>query len=514
MRIEKLLTPDRTPDGRDSDGEDGAALSVWFLAVCKKGVCSARFAVPPSRHYCQRPSSESLALTAAAPLPPLPAGFFFRKRVTDPHKVACLVCPCVPKGKKDNVVIQTRKKISQQTYKEINARQCRKERDKARDDPDLAPVNARRPTKATGRHHSSEGGDRGGTTEGTEAPRGKTERENTEESDTERSERSESEGPESGGSDTYSNDSNDKKVGDSRGEYAAVADPGSKRRGAQAVRWHKKARMPRSETEEVIEVRDMLDLPPSVKASLSAWGSRSSFHSFRIDSNDRYESLCINLFIFIVLNLNDIQFFVTFTFILTLLVYSCNFIIRRHMILVLQVEVCKCQPGICTWFTRITGFTFASLQTPGAALGGLAGLDMRAVKPCILDAFLCSCGGAWNQYLGRGGEGLTQGQVQVGEWISILGDFNVHHQLWLSSPFTDHPGVLAFNFAIFHDLGVRVTGGPYRESCGAAVESVCGGLWEMHEAEAESLGRIRGAGKVGLSGAPDEMASKGSSGGE
>ncbi|MPC59034.1 hypothetical protein E2C01_053049 [Portunus trituberculatus] len=36
--------------------------------------------------------------------------------------------------------------------------------------------------------------------------------------------------------------------------------------------------------------------------------------------------------------------------------------------------------------------------------------------------------------------------------ISILGDFNVHHQLLLSSPFTDHPGELVFNFAILHDL--------------------------------------------------------------
>ncbi|MPC37440.1 hypothetical protein E2C01_030919 [Portunus trituberculatus] len=36
--------------------------------------------------------------------------------------------------------------------------------------------------------------------------------------------------------------------------------------------------------------------------------------------------------------------------------------------------------------------------------------------------------------------------------ISFLEDFNVHHQLWLSSPFTDHPGELAFNFAILHDL--------------------------------------------------------------
>ena len=36
--------------------------------------------------------------------------------------------------------------------------------------------------------------------------------------------------------------------------------------------------------------------------------------------------------------------------------------------------------------------------------------------------------------------------------ISILGDFNVHHQLWLSSFFTDQPGEQAFNFAISHDL--------------------------------------------------------------
>ncbi|MPC50112.1 hypothetical protein E2C01_043934 [Portunus trituberculatus] len=36
--------------------------------------------------------------------------------------------------------------------------------------------------------------------------------------------------------------------------------------------------------------------------------------------------------------------------------------------------------------------------------------------------------------------------------ISIHGDFNVHHQLWLSSFYIDHPGELAFNFAILHDL--------------------------------------------------------------
>ncbi|MPC20874.1 hypothetical protein E2C01_013835 [Portunus trituberculatus] len=40
--------------------------------------------------------------------------------------------------------------------------------------------------------------------------------------------------------------------------------------------------------------------------------------------------------------------------------------------------------------------------------------------------------------------------------ISILGDFNVHYQLWLFSPFSDHPGELAFNFAIIHDLEQQV----------------------------------------------------------
>ncbi|MPC45001.1 hypothetical protein E2C01_038684 [Portunus trituberculatus] len=38
------------------------------------------------------------------------------------------------------------------------------------------------------------------------------------------------------------------------------------------------------------------------------------------------------------------------------------------------------------------------------------------------------------------------------EEISNFGDFNVHHQLWLSSPFTDYPDELAFNFAVLHDL--------------------------------------------------------------
>ncbi|MPC19996.1 hypothetical protein E2C01_012926 [Portunus trituberculatus] len=36
--------------------------------------------------------------------------------------------------------------------------------------------------------------------------------------------------------------------------------------------------------------------------------------------------------------------------------------------------------------------------------------------------------------------------------ISILGDFNVNYQVWLSSPFTDHPGELAFNNAILYNL--------------------------------------------------------------
>ncbi|MPC40873.1 hypothetical protein E2C01_034446 [Portunus trituberculatus] len=36
--------------------------------------------------------------------------------------------------------------------------------------------------------------------------------------------------------------------------------------------------------------------------------------------------------------------------------------------------------------------------------------------------------------------------------ISIFGEFNVHLQLWLSSPFSDHPGELAFNLTILHDL--------------------------------------------------------------
>ena len=36
--------------------------------------------------------------------------------------------------------------------------------------------------------------------------------------------------------------------------------------------------------------------------------------------------------------------------------------------------------------------------------------------------------------------------------ISILGNFNVYQQLWLSSLFPNNPGKPAFNFAILHDL--------------------------------------------------------------
>ncbi|MPC17695.1 hypothetical protein E2C01_010559 [Portunus trituberculatus] len=40
----------------------------------------------------------------------------------------------------------------------------------------------------------------------------------------------------------------------------------------------------------------------------------------------------------------------------------------------------------------------------------------------------------------------------LGRGPQMSPDFNVHHQLWLSSPFTDHSGELAFNFAILHEL--------------------------------------------------------------
>ncbi|MPC43292.1 hypothetical protein E2C01_036936 [Portunus trituberculatus] len=39
-----------------------------------------------------------------------------------------------------------------------------------------------------------------------------------------------------------------------------------------------------------------------------------------------------------------------------------------------------------------------------------------------------------------------------GEGTTNVPRYNVHHQLWLSSPFTDYPGELAFYFAILHDL--------------------------------------------------------------
>ncbi|MPC15980.1 hypothetical protein E2C01_008786 [Portunus trituberculatus] len=35
--------------------------------------------------------------------------------------------------------------------------------------------------------------------------------------------------------------------------------------------------------------------------------------------------------------------------------------------------------------------------------------------------------------------------------VSNLGDFNVHHKLWFSPPFTDHHDELAFNIAILYD---------------------------------------------------------------
>ncbi|MPC32587.1 hypothetical protein E2C01_025905 [Portunus trituberculatus] len=47
---------------------------------------------------------------------------------------------------------------------------------------------------------------------------------------------------------------------------------------------------------------------------------------------------------------------------------------------------------------------------------------------------------------------MVAGDEFIVSTISILGDFNVHQQLWLSSPFTDYSGELAFNFAILIDL--------------------------------------------------------------
>lgn len=48
---------------------------------------------------------------------------------------------------------------------------------------------------------------------------------------------------------------------------------------------------------------------------------------------------------------------------------------------------------------------------------------------------------------------------------SILGDFNIHHQLWFSSSFTDQPGEQVYNFSILHNLEQLVqhsTRIPYR----------------------------------------------------
>ncbi|MPC19532.1 Endoglucanase A [Portunus trituberculatus] len=57
---------------------------------------------------------------------------------------------------------------------------------------------------------------------------------------------------------------------------------------------------------------------------------------------------------------------------------------------------------------------------------------------------------------GEEGTSPESSKSELSAKISIFGDFNVHHQLWLSSPFTDHPSELAFNFAITHDLKQQV----------------------------------------------------------
>ncbi len=49
--------------------------------------------------------------------------------------------------------------------------------------------------------------------------------------------------------------------------------------------------------------------------------------------------------------------------------------------------------------------------------------------------------------------------------ISILGDFNVHHQLWLSSSFTEKPGEHAYNFALLNDLEQLVQHPTYIPDC-------------------------------------------------
>ncbi|MPC64083.1 hypothetical protein E2C01_058193 [Portunus trituberculatus] len=47
---------------------------------------------------------------------------------------------------------------------------------------------------------------------------------------------------------------------------------------------------------------------------------------------------------------------------------------------------------------------------------------------------------------------LTSKVEHILSLYPFAGDFNVHHQLWLSSPSTNYPGELAFNFAFLHDL--------------------------------------------------------------
>ena len=44
--------------------------------------------------------------------------------------------------------------------------------------------------------------------------------------------------------------------------------------------------------------------------------------------------------------------------------------------------------------------------------------------------------------------------------ISTFGYFNVHYQLWLSSPFTDYLGKLTFIITILHDLRQLVQPNP------------------------------------------------------
>ncbi|MPC63727.1 hypothetical protein E2C01_057829 [Portunus trituberculatus] len=49
--------------------------------------------------------------------------------------------------------------------------------------------------------------------------------------------------------------------------------------------------------------------------------------------------------------------------------------------------------------------------------------------------------------------------------IFILGDLNVHHQLWLSSPFTDQSGELAFNWCNTLIVFLTVLEDPPKQRC-------------------------------------------------